>query len=476
MMKTKIQYGFESAALMLFAFAGTLTKAKADNDQKERPNIIFILTDDQRWDAMGCAGNEIIQTPNMDALADQGIYFQNAFCTTPISAASRASIFTGMYERTHGYTFGQGPLKEQYACVSYPVHLRENGYYTGFFGKLGVIFDDPDGLFDEADFFDRKDNYKNRRGYYYRTIEGDTVHLTTYAGYKAKNFIQNAPDDRPFCLSVSFSAPHAHDPAEEQYFSDPEYAGLYKDMVIPPPLQREDNYFDVLPKEVKEGFNRVRWHWRFDTEERYQEYVKAYYRMITQVDNEIGRIREVLREKGISENTVIIFAGDNGYFLGDRQLADKWLMYETSIRIPMIIYDPRVKPKKVKEPVLNIDIPSTILDLASIPQPNYYQGISLTNYYQHKRKKPKRDAILFEHLWEKEEIPSSEGVRTERWKYFRYRFIDTPEELYDLKNDPMEINNLASDARYKKVVEELRKECEEQALKYENLKLPEIKK
>lgn len=465
------QQGIESVVLVALVLTGTFSKIKAGNYEDERLNIIFILTDDQRWDAMGYAGNEIIQTPNMDTLASQGIYFQNAFCTTPISAASRASILTGMYERTHGYTFEQGPLKEQYARISYPIHLKKNGYHTGFFGKLGVIVNQADQLFDEADFFDREDSFKDRRGYYYKTIEGDTVHLTTYGGYKARSFIQNAPADQPFCLSISFSAPHAHDSAKEQYFSDAEYARLYEDIIIPPPPLKEDKYFNALPKEVREGFNRVRWHWRFNTEERYQEYVKEYYRMITQVDDEIGRIRKLLEDKGISKNTVIIFASDNGYYLGDRQLADKWLMHEVSIRIPMIIYDPRVKPKTVKEPVLNIDIPSTILDLASILEPVYYQGISLVNYYNPRRKVRKREAILFEHLWEKKEIPSSEGIRTDRWKYFRYRFIDASEELYDLKKDPLETKNLASDPKYKKIVEGLRKQCDEQIQEYESRKI-----
>jgi arylsulfatase A-like enzyme len=231
MIKTAKQR-IESTALIALAITGTFNKVKAENNQDKRPNIIFILTDDQRWDAMGYAGNEIIQTPNMDALAKQGIYFQNAFCTTPISAASRASILTGMYERTHGYTFEQGPLKNQYAQVSYPVHLKENGYYTGFFGKLGVTINQADQLFNEADFFDREDIYRDRRGYYYKTIEGDTVHLTTYASHKARCFIQNAPADRPFCLSISFSAPHAHDSAKEQYFSDPGYALLCDEQIF----------------------------------------------------------------------------------------------------------------------------------------------------------------------------------------------------------------------------------------------------
>lgn len=156
----------------------------------KKPNIIFILTDDQRWDALGYAGNNIIQTPEMDKLAREGTFFRKAFVTTPICAASRASILTGMYERTHGYTFQQGPLKEQYMQLSYPVILNQHGYHTGFFGKFGVIYKNIEKLFDEADIYDRDDKLPNRRGYFYKTIDKDTVHLTRYTGFYSTSSIR----------------------------------------------------------------------------------------------------------------------------------------------------------------------------------------------------------------------------------------------------------------------------------------------
>lgn len=158
-------------------------------------------------------------------------------------------------------------------------------------------------------------------------------------------------------------------------------------MTIAQPLLAEDQYFNALPKEVREGFNRVRWYWRYDTPEKYQSSVKGYYRMISQVDHEIGLIRKALEKKGVVDNTVIIFMGDNGYFVGERQLAGKWLMYDNSLRVPMIVYDPRYrKHKNVASPVLNIDVPVTILDLASVPVPDHYQGQSLCDYYMKGRK------------------------------------------------------------------------------------------
>lgn len=440
--------------------------------QTERPNIIFILTDDQRWDALGFAGNPIIHTPEMDALARSGTYFKNAFSSTPICAASRASILTGLYERTHGYTFQKPKLQQPYASMMYPKILKDNGYYLGLFGKLGVNIDNPKQYFDKSDFYDRG-TWPDRRGYFYKTIGNDTVHLTRFSGFQAQEFITNAPKDKPFCLSIFFSAPHAQDPATDQYFWQEKSDHLYKNMMIPSPLLSDDKYFNQLPLEVRQGFNRTRWKWRFDTSDKYQNSIKGYYRMITEIDNEIGMLRQLLKEKGQADNTIIIVMGDNGYFLGDRQLADKWLMYDVSIRIPLIIYDPRKKhPSRIDAMVLNIDVSKSILDFAGLQAPKNYQGISLNpflskgNDFHFGRK-----SILIEHLWNLPEIPSSEGVRTVRWKYFRYRLIKAPEELYDLQNDPLETINLAGDMKYLKVVNQLRKLTDARSNKYISEKL-----
>lgn len=439
--------------------------------QSKKPNIIFILTDDQRWDAIGVAGNQIIKTPQIDAIAKAGTYFKNAFSTTPICAASRASILTGLYERTHGYTFQKPRLKKPYTEIIYPKILKEHGYHVGFYGKLGVIIDSASQYFDKSDFYDRS-NSPDKAGYFYKKIGNDTVHLTQYSSYQAQNFIKEAPLDKPFCLSVSFSAPHGHDPSNEQYFWQEKSDSLYKENIIPKPLLNDSFYFNKLPLEVREGYNRTRWNWRFDTPEKYQSMVKGYYRMITEIDNEIGEIRKLLKEKGIEKNTIIIIMGDNGYFLGDRQLADKWLMYDVSIRIPLIIYDPRIKkPSKIDAIALNIDIPKTILSMAGITPPKLYQGKSLLNFIKQGNILSTRKSTLIEHLWNFPEIPSSEGIRNENWKYFRYRFINAPEELYNLANDPLEKKNLAKDIQNRNTLLKLRKECEDFKIKYQLQKL-----
>ncbi|WP_051287047.1 sulfatase family protein [Algoriphagus mannitolivorans] len=435
--------------------------------QNSRPNIIFILTDDQRWDALGFAGNPIIQTPEMDRLASEGTYFENAFVTTPICAASRASILTGLYERTHGYTFGQGDIKQPYMDQSYPVKLRESGYYTGFFGKFGVNYSGFQGLFDEGDDYDRNGNFKDRRGYFFKTLGKDTVHLTRYTSQQAIDFIENAPENKPFMLSLSFSAPHAHDPAELQYFWSPEYDQLYEDVTIPEPLMNEDRYFLEQPEYVRTGENRTRWHWRYDNPEKYQHSVKGYYRMITEIDTEIGKIRKTLEAKGLAENTVIILMGDNGYFLGERQLAGKWLMYDNSLRVPLIVFDPREKGGKRNQSfALNIDIPATLLDLAGVSAPSSWQGLSLNSKDLEKRKE-----FLTEHLWQTPIIAPSEAIRTERWKYFRYVNDPGREELYDLKSDPLEKNNLAGNPEYRKKLDELRAKLKDLAFQYQKGKV-----
>lgn len=418
-----------------------------------RPNIIFLLTDDQRWDALGYSGNSIIQTPEMDKMASEGTYFKNAFVTTPICAASRASIMTGLYERSHNYTFGQPPLQKQFIDNSYFGLLKNAGYYNGFLGKLGVNF--PNAM--DSTLFDV---YQPEvTNYYWRQIEQGTreIHLTDLMGQRAVDFIENSPDDRPFCLSISYNAPHAEDRALEQYIWPMDFDTLYQNTTIPVAAISEDKYFLQQPEFVRAGFNRTRWYWRYDTPEKYQKMVKGYYRMISAIDRTIGQIREAVEKRGIADNTVIILMGDNGYFMGERQLAGKWLMYENSLRVPLIIYDPRSNYNgDIEEFGLNIDIAPTILDLAGVDIPHTYEGISLVQFTKGGRPEISREMFRCEHLWNFKNIPASEGIRTVEWKYFRYLDYPEHEELYYLPNDPLETNNLASDQKYTDRIDEMR--------------------
>ena len=443
---------------VLFGISCTRTGEDID----PRPNIIFILTDDQRFDAIGYAGNELANTPEMDRLAQEGVYFKNALVSTPICSASRASILTGLYERSHRYSFSSKAIRSEYMAKSYPRLLKEAGYATAFYGKYGVKYDSLNKQFDMHESYDRNGRFADRRGYFYKTIGNDTVHLTRYTGQKAVDFIVDSNPKKPFCLSLSFSAPHAHDSAKEQYYWQKVSDTLLKDVPIPAPQLAGDTYFESQPEFVRQGFNRLRWGWRYDTPQKYQHSIKGYYRMISGIDREIGRIREALKKKKLDKNTVIILMGDNGYFLGERQLAGKWLLYDNSIRVPLIIYDPRTNEHKdITEMALNVDIPPTILDLAEVKNPNSWQGKSLMPLVSGKEVLLNRDTVLIEHLWEFDEIPPSEGLRTQEWKYFRYVNDKSHEELYNLKIDPQEVNNLVKDIDYKDTLNELREKCDD---------------
>ena len=453
--------------LFLIGNVQKATSQKKEKSSNKRPNIIFILTDDQRWSALGYSGNPIAQTPEMDKLAESGVYFQNAAVTTPICSASRSSIFTSLHERTHKYTFQTGNIRSEFMEVAYPKLLKDAGYYTGFYGKFGVNYPDKEKMFNVIEDYDRNGQFPDYRGYYYKTLGKDTVHLTRYTGQKGLDFIENAPKDKPFLLSLCFSAPHAHDNAPLQYFWQEEPDKLYQNIVLPGPDLADDKYFYALPKLVRDGFNRTRWFWKDDTPEKYQRSTKGYYRMIYGIDMEIAKIRTKLAEKGLDENTVIILIGDNGFFLGERQISGKWLMYDNSIRVPLIVYDPRVKKhQNISDMALNIDVPATILDFAGVQIPSTYQGKSLMPIVTGKEKSINRDTILIEHLWEFENIPPSEGVRTDEWKYLRYINDKSIEELYNIKDDPKEINNLSDKAEYKKILLEFRRKNDELGLKY----------
>lgn len=432
--------------------------ATSSAEAHEKPNIIFILTDDQRWDALGCAGNPIIQTPNMDRLAEKGVRFEHAFVTTPICAASRASIFTGLYERTHGFTFGTPPMAQVYTDLSYPRHLRQAGYRTGFIGKFGI--DVEKGAIGKM-----FDSYKNLvRNPYFKKVDGKLRHLTEINGDEVIKFLRSCKPGQPFALSISFNAPHAEDLDRKQYFWPPACDNLYKDVKIPDPKTSDPAFFEAQPDFLKASLNRVRWKWRFDTPKKYQDMVKGYYRMISGVDMVLGRMMEELKKLGVDKNTVIILTADNGYFQGERGFAGKWLMHEPSIRVPLIVYDPQRALSNqgtvLKQMALNVDIAPTILGLAGLDIPGAIQGRSLIPLLNGEKVKW-RTEMFCENLYNHPAIPQSEGIRTARWKYIRYRNHPDFEELYDLIGDPLEEKNLASDERYKEQLLELRERCDQ---------------
>ncbi|PWG06672.1 sulfatase-like hydrolase/transferase [Polaribacter aquimarinus] len=444
-------------------------KKTSSKTKEEKPNIIFILTDDQRWDALGYTGNALAHTPEMDKLAKSGVFFKNTIATTPICAASRASIFSGLQERTHNYSFTSKAMKDEYMEQAFPRVLKQSGYYTGLYGKFGVKYKKLDSLYDVHENYDLRYDRKDITSYYYKTLGKDTVHLTRYTGEKALQFLDKAPTDKPFCLQLSFSAPHASDNTVEQYFWQEENNHVLENVTVPDANISSDEDYNKLPQLVKDGFNRLRWYWRYDTPEKYQHSVKGYFRMLAGIDNEIAKIRTKLEAKGIADNTIIVLMGDNGFFLGERQISGKWLMYDNSLKVPLIIYDPRNKEHKdVEQMALNIDVPSTILDFAGVEAPKSWHGKSLKPFINEENVNLERDTILIEHLWDFKNIAPSEGVRTQEWKYFRYVDDKSIEELYNLKDDPRETNNLIHNEQYQDVLNNLRAKCEDLIEKYKD--------
>ncbi len=246
-----------------------------------------------------------------------------------------------------------------------------------------------------------------------------------------------------------------------EYTPDLRDETLYTNAFIPHPPTATDAYFDRLPKSVQTSEARKRWHWRFDAPEKFQHNTKDYFRLISGIDREIGRIRAELDKRGLASNTVIIFTSDNGYAIGDRGLAGKWFMYEESLRDPLIIFDPRqhaaTRNRSENAMTLNIDFAPTMLDLAGLAAPDGMQGRSLVPLVRDHHPSDWRTEFFYEHHFGPNILPPSEGVRTERWSYIRWINETAPiEELYDLQDDALEAHNLAADPAHAQTLDQLR--------------------
>ncbi len=345
---------------------------------------------------------------------------------------------------------------------SYPALLRAAGYRTGFIGKYGVRTEgapEP-SLFD---FF--KPHSANP--YFKTQPDGSLRHETEVAGDRAVEFLSGNPVGQPFCLSVSFNASHAADWDLEDHYPWPKAVdGLYEDVDIPLPRLSDPSIFANHPEFLKTSMNRKRFFWRWDTPEKYQKNMKGYFRMLSGIDHVIGRIREALERRDLAKNTVILYAADNGYYMGDRGFAGKWTHYEESLRIPLIVCDPRrgttERGAVRNQMVLNIDIPATILRLAGVGIPAGYQGRSLTPLLRGGTVPEWRSDFFCEHLMDHPDIPKWEGVRGERYVYARY-FEQDPvyEFLHDLETDPDQLINFASNPEYRQILTTLRNRSDE---------------
>ena len=444
---------------ILLTLIGVPATAQAEPNPAPPPNIVFILADDLRHDTLGCAGNTIIQTPHIDALAERGTRFTNAYATTPICCTSRASIFTGQYASRHGVHQFNQPLSEQQWANTYPAILHDAGYRSGLVGKFGVAGHERyRGSFDY--WFEHQGRYEHE------DEDGNPIHLTALLGDRAVDFLETCDADQPFMLSLHFKAPHVQDGDPRQFIPDPALMDLYAGVEIPPPAGHEQRRFEDLPailaNEDYEG--RRRWRLRFDGDAAYQESVRNYYRLITGIDNVVGQVVAQLEAQGLLHNTVILFTSDHGFFLGEWGLAGKWLGYDDSIRIPLIIADMRYRNSAVDrtndQVVLNLDLAPTLLALAGQPASESVQGTDLTPLLQ--GESPDwRDTFFYEHRFAHGAIPPSEGVVGPRYKYLRfYNANPAIEQLFDRENDPLEVKNLADDPAYGERLEQMRNNCD----------------
>ncbi len=427
--------------------------------QNKKPNIIFILTDDQRWDALGVMGNTILKTPNLDRLANNGILFQNAYVTTSICCVSRASILSGKYESKHNIHNFSTDMKPEILKETYPQLLKETGYNLGFIGKYGVGLKPPKEIYNF--WFNTEEGGKTQPDYIQTFSNGRKLHDTDTLDNAIQTFLGEYAKSGPFCLSVSFKAPHEQDGNPPKYFVQPGYESLYKNVIIPNPITAKEAYWNAFPDffRTESNFARSRWKGLLGTPELYQENVKNYYRLITGVDNAVGRMMAKLKELGIDDNTVVIFMGDNGMMLGEKNLEGKWYGYEESIRVPLIIYDPRssdkIKNYKAQQIVLNIDIAPTILSLTGAPVPKGMEGVNLMDVVQ--AKMPARDNFFYQHYFQgSPNIPKVEGVVTKDFKYMKYIEHDY-EELFDIPHDPHELDNLSHNPLFTQKLKAMRK-------------------
>jgi len=444
------------------------------------------MTDDQTWQQMSCAGNPILQTPNIDRIANDGFRFSNAFCTNSLCAPSRGTVLTGCLSHVHGIR-GNSEKADQVEELdselpTFPALLQQAGYRTGLMGKWHIRqdprgFDDWKVLPGQGVYFDPEFIEQGAK----QQHSGYATDITTDF---ALDFLKQGVSE-PFCLVYQHKAPH------RPFTPAPRHAKLFDDIEFPYPETYNDDYatrriaeeardmrfevslagdYEDLPKDLSPEEQR---NWIF------QRFVKDHYRATVGVDENLGRVLDYLDESGMAEDTLILYTTDNGYFLGEHGWYDKRFMYEPALRVPLVARYPKLKISGAVEDafVMNIDLAPTILDFAGIPIPEQMQGRSLRplmegdppedwrtdayySYYENSwaMRNMARDQMTdptFQ-FWTAHRVGPNRGVRTDRYKLIEYYTEDGYWELFDLQEDPNELLNLAGDSQYDEIEEELR--------------------
>ncbi|WP_391575338.1 sulfatase family protein [Aureliella helgolandensis] len=431
----------------VMAQAVELPEIQRSAGAKQR-NVIFILTDDHRYDAMGFAGHPFLETPNMDQLASQGVHLKNAFVTTSLCSPSRASILTGLYTHKHRVIDNNRLVPPN--TIFFPQYLQQAGYSTAFIGKwhMGGAHDEPRPGFDHWVSFRGQGNYLSPGPNYTLNVNGERVpqrgYITDELTDYAVDWLEQQSADKPFFMYLSHKAVHANfTPAER-------HADRYADADLSfLPKGKEITAQANSPRWVRDQRNS--WHgidFSYHSDKGLDYLYRRYCESVLAVDDSVGRVLEQLKTMGIHDETIVIYMGDNGFMWGEHGLIDKRVAYEASIRVPLVMQCPDLYPggTVVEEVIGNIDIGPTILQAAGLETPEYMDGESFLEL-PNNPSQAWRDYFLYVYYWEKNfpQTPTQFALRGERYKYITYYGLWDTDEFYDLQNDPGETQNLIYD-------------------------------
>jgi arylsulfatase len=445
--------------------AAASAAANVDKEDKDEPkpkkklNVIVFYPDDWRHDTIGAAGTQVVKTPFLDKLSSQGIRFTHNAVTSSVCWISRATKITGQYLSRHKAALIRTPTFYDRWNETFPYIMQQNGYFVGHIGKWQ--FNNPDNFVRKH--YNWTSLYEGRHWYKLRKVP---THSTLRDEQESIRFLRQRPKDVPFVLTTAFYAPKAVGRGPDQHSPMNETQRLYENITIPLPVDPE-KAFKKLPKfmqELKlEARRRYRQRFDFNVPGKYQEFMTKYYRMVSEVDAAIERIVGELERQNILNETIIIFTTDNGLFHGEHGFAGKWFPYQESIRVPLIIKDPRMSQEKIGTLedafTLNVDLASTILGAAGLPPRPLMQGRDITDLYlKPGAKETWRKEFFYEHPamgYKNKGIPESSALVRKDFKYMNWPNY-TVEQLFDLKNDPLEHNDIVNRPEYAELLVEMR--------------------
>jgi N-acetylglucosamine-6-sulfatase len=429
----------------------------------DRPNMIVINVDELRWDGLSITGHPFVETPNIDRIAREGMLMENSFVTTPLCGPSRGCLMTGQYAHTNGSYKNQAPKGHTKLLKTYPMLFQKAGYKTAFIGKWTT---GRNGDKTPHPGFDRWFCSGVNRDYKMDPVVNVDGALVPYKGHatdidsaEAVRFIRENKDV-PFNISLWHRSVHTSY-GDEDLLAAERNRDLYKNQPIERRLSAQPGF--VVQPSLK-GFAQ-----RPPTDED----IRNIARMTVDIDDGVGEIYRALEEEGILDKTMIIFVGDNGFFFGEHGLTEKRLAYEESLRVPFFVrYPPMIKAGSRSEVgVLNIDIAPTFLAMAGIDIPEEMQGQDLTPVFAGGQLDEPRSALLFE-FWSETDLPGQlcwwKAVRTDEWKYVHYYKEPFYDELYDLKNDPYEMNNLIKERKQAGLLKQMQSELKRLMIKYDD--------